>query len=531
MLFFVSNDSIFIMNILPAKGRNGEIMTNRRRFFINGLLLSAVGIAVRSAALLFNSFITHTVGAEGVGLFTLIGSIYGFAVTFATSGISLTVTRLVSSKIGEGTENGAVGVLRSSIVYALIFSSFATAVLFFGAEYFGLSVLSDIRTVRPLRILSLSLIPIALSSVFSGYFVGVKRVPMNAAAQVASQIFKICLTVALLEAFGGRSIESGCIALSLGATITESAVFVIALVEYLIDKKRHFDKIKGSPAFSDVTKTALPLAASAYIRQALLSLEHIIIPKKLRERGEDTGTALSHYGTLHGMALPMLLYPMAPLSSFAGLLVPEFSESDARGEHSRIARIASEALDSTLTYAIAASVLMLVFSEPLGNAVYGSADAGKYIAVMAPVIPIMYLDHVADSMLKGIGEQVYSMWINITDSIISIVLVWVLIPKLGILGYGVVIVVMEGYNFALSVIKLRGRVKFKINFMSALIIPTVAALSASYLVKLLFLPLGRFTPRIWLVLELLFSVCIFLAVYKSLTLLYGMRSRREPADS
>jgi hypothetical protein len=65
---------------------------------------------------------------------------------------------------------------------------------------------------------------------------------------------------------------------------------------------------------------AVPLALSAYVRSVLLNIEHILIPRKLRQRGESETEAYSHYGILHGMALPLILYPMSPLSSFSGLL-------------------------------------------------------------------------------------------------------------------------------------------------------------------------------------------------------------------
>ena len=88
-------------------------MTNRKRFFINGIMLTAVGLVVRGVTLAFNSYVVQKIGAEGMGLFTLIGTVYAFAVTFATSGISLTVTRLTASLIGEGKRREARGVVRS----------------------------------------------------------------------------------------------------------------------------------------------------------------------------------------------------------------------------------------------------------------------------------------------------------------------------------------------------------------------------------------------------------------------------------
>ena len=502
-------------------------MSNRQRFFLNGIMLTAVGLAIRSVSLGFNSFITQSLGAEGIGLFTLISTVYSFAVTFATSGISLTVTRLVSSAIGEGRRSEVRGILRSAVTYSLIFSIFASLVLFFGADYFAYTVLSDGRCRLPLKILSISLVPIALSSVFTGYFVGVKRVSKNAVIQIFAQIFKIAITVFFVLRFAKIGVTEGTVALCLSISLTEISVFLVAFLQYVFDKRKHLRKagIEGGH-ITEVSKMALPLAVSAYIRSVLLTLEHILIPKRLRDRGESHSEALASYGMLHGMALPLLLYPMAPLSSFSGLLVPEFAESLARGESCRMRRMASEAINTTLAYSIAAAVLLSLFSEEIGYTVYDSYGAGHYIAMMAPIIPIMYLDHVTDSMLKGIGEHVYSMWVNISDSFLSIILVWTLIPRMGIGGYAVVIVVMEGYNFILSAARLYSKIKFRIHPLKYVLAPCIAAVISALVSKKIFTECGSMTAPVWLFLEILFSICIFISIY----LLINLTFRRKRSE-
>ena len=169
------------------------------RFIKSGILLTLVGLTMRSAAMILGAFISRLVGAEGVGLYTLIMTVYSFAVTFATSGISLTVTRLVASAIGEGGEQRVGSVLGASFLYASVFGLLGTVGLFFGAELIGNHILADLRTVTSLRLLSVSLLPISLSSVLSGYFIGVKRVSFNAIASVACQLIKILLTVFLVS--------------------------------------------------------------------------------------------------------------------------------------------------------------------------------------------------------------------------------------------------------------------------------------------------------------------------------------------
>lgn len=489
--------------------------SGKKKFFFNGIMLTAVGIAMRTVSLFFNAFISRQVGAEGVGLYTIIMTVYGFAVTFATSGISLTVTRLVASCIGEGKRESVSGILSGAVIYSMIFSCIATAVLFFGAAGFAEVVLSDIRAASGLRILAPSLIPLSLVSVFSGYFIGIRKVACNALTQILGQIFKIGITVWLVLGVSGMSVERSACALSLGATLTEILCFAVIFIQFLIDRRK---QPGGTlPAIGAVSKMAVPLALSAYIRQALLTLEHILIPKRLAKRGDTTSEALSSYGTLHGMALPLILYPMTTLSSFAGLLVPEFAERSAAGDEEGMRRLASKSFSTTLVYAVATSSILLIFSEELGYVVYNSYHAGLYVAVLAPVVPIMYLDHVTDSVLKGIGEHVYSMWVNITDAILSIVLVWVLIPPMGIMGYAICIVVMEGYNFVLSAIRLFKRIKFRFSFVRALIIPMMSALVSALAVKYMFYSDGSSATVLWLILKLIFTACTFFVLQKMLS--------------
>lgn len=484
-------------------------MQGKRKFIYNGILLTLVGFAIRGVALFLGAYISSAVGAEGMGLQGLIATVYSFAVTFATSGVSLSVTRLVASSMGEGKGGGDI--LRGAFLYALGFGLAATAVLFVFSDLIGALILSDARISSALRILSLSLLPIALCGVISGYFVAVRRVGLNASVQIFGQISRIVLTVVLLER-ADTGIAGAIRALALGATVTEVSCFLIALVEFLIDRAAHPTQRSTGCGVVKVSKMALPLAFSAYVRAFLLSVEHSLIPKRLVDRGNTQSEALASYGYLGAMALPIILFPMTPLSSFSGLLVPEFAESEGALRKDRMRRMASMALEKALVYATVVSVFIFAFSEELGYVIYDTYEAGRYIGLLAPVIPIMYLDHVTDSMLKGIGEQVYSMWVNIADSLLSVILVWVLIPLMDIYGYALVIIIMECFNFLLSYVRLRRRIDFSFNIYRALLIPLVGALLSVAVSKWVFVFCGRAATWLWLTLQILFAACICLGV-------------------
>ena len=488
-------------------------MKKKQRFLYNGIILTLVGFAMRGVSLFLGAYISSRIGAEGMGLQGLIATVYAFAVTFATSGVSLSVTRLVAASVADGESGDKI--LRTAFLYASFFGCASTLVLFSLSGVIGNGILLDSRTVGALKILSLSLLPIAYSSVISGYFVAVRRVTLNAAVQVMGQLMRIVLTVLLLLRFSDGDVENSILALALSSVITETVCFALALTEFFFDRRIYVSVRNKGYAVKDVAGMALPLAFSAYVRSFLVSVEHSLIPKRLVDRGNTQKEALSSYGYLSGMALPIILFPMTPLSSFSGLLVPEFAESESASDSERMENIGRRAASLTLVYAVAVAVFILAFSEELGYALYDTYEAGRYVAVLAPVIPIMYLDHVTDSMLKGIGEQVFSMWVNIADSLLSVILVWLLIPALDIFGYAVVIIIMELFNFILSFLRLKKRVSFRINLAHSLLLPLFSSSVAVYLTKHLFAISGRDAVGIWLVAEILFAISIFLALYRA----------------
>ena len=481
-----------------------------RKFIGNGIALSLAALLLRTVSVSFGAYVSGQIGAEGMGLYSLVMSIYTLAVTFATSGVQLAVTRLVSEALGRGEDGGARAALRTALGYAAVCGALSATVLFLGAPFFGEHILGDGRAVPALRLLSAALLPIALSSVFSGYFTAVRRPSRSAAVSVAEQGVRILFTVWLLGALLPAGLTYACLALVGGSAIAEMLSAAVLGLLYLFDKRRlaRTARGEGRGRLRPLLRITLPIAASSYIRSALVSAEHILIPRALTGGGASREETLGAYGTLSGMALPIALYPMAVLSSFAGLLVPEVAEGSARGDVAGNRRLCERALMLALWFGMAVGGVISAFATPLSRAVYGTDAPGRYLALLGPVIPVMYLDHVTDVMLKGLGRQVYAMVVNILDSVGSILLVLLLLPRLGAIGYVGVIALAEVFNFALSIAGLSGALPFRFPLLRGALYPAAAILTAVTLSRLLIPVTGVGT----LLLAILFSLLCYGAV-------------------
>lgn len=487
---------------------------NIRRFLKNGISLALAAVLMRTVSVSFGAYVTGRVGAEGMALYSLIMSVYTLAVTFATSGVQLATVRLVSEALGRQEEGAAHAALRTALGYAAAFGTAAALVLFSGASFFGCRLLGDGRTVPALRLLSVALLPVALSSVFSGYFTAVRRPTRAAAVSVGEQGLRIMLTVLALSALLPRGMTYACLALVGGSALAEMVSAVTLGLLYLFDRRRPRREGRAAPPVRALFGITLPIAASSYIRSGLLSAEHILIPRALEGGSATREEALVAYGTLSGMALPLALWPMAILSAFAGLLVPEFAERAARGEEKANRRICEASLALALAFGLLSGGILAAYALPLSRAVYGAGEVALYLALLAPILPVMYLDHVTDVMLKGLGRQVYAMTVNILDSLLSILLVLLLLPRLGALGYVLVIALAEIFNFSLSILGLSGVLSFRFPLLRGMLLPIAAILPSITLARRLIPPSTTLSLILSASLAVLLSLFLLLVLWR-----------------
>lgn len=490
-------------------------MKNIKKFFLNAIILCAVSMLMRTVSVSFNVYVSNKAGAEAMGLYALLSGIYGFAVTFATSGINFATMRLVAQALGRNDGAEAKAALKRCAAYAFCFSTAATAWLFLGAEFIGVKMLGDTRTVLSLRILSITLIPIALSSVFNGYFTAVRRVYKNAAIQVCEQAVKIFTVSALLSLLLPRGIEFACAALALGGGVSECFSFLLSFTVFTIDKKKlkrnKGDQKKHEKLTGELLKTAIPIASSAYVRSGLISIEHMLIPVGLEKSGASRSVALSLYGIIQSMVLPIVLFPAALISSFSGLLVPELTECAVKNNKRQIRYICERSIQMALIFAIGTSGIMICFSGELGAVIYPKESTSAYIKMLAPLIPIMYLDTTVDHMLKGLGEQFYSMIVNIADSALSVFLVWFLLPKMGIVGYVVTIYATELINASFSVVRLIKKSGFTPHLFKWIVKPLFSIIGATCISHMVFdvISLDAFSAATSLCIHVIFTIIVY----------------------
>ncbi|NCC68032.1 MAG: hypothetical protein EOM14_07550 [Clostridia bacterium] len=93
----------------------------RKKLMRDTALLTGSSLAMRCIALVFQMWLVSRIGAAGVGLYGLVGSVGFLAATVAISGIRFASTRLISEELGLQRAGGVGRAMRLCIAYSLFF--------------------------------------------------------------------------------------------------------------------------------------------------------------------------------------------------------------------------------------------------------------------------------------------------------------------------------------------------------------------------------------------------------------------------
>lgn len=429
---------------------------SRRRFFLQGLVLTAVSLLMRGLNIAYRAYLSGQLGSGGMGLYQLMFSVFFFAVTLSTSGFSLAVTRLVTAALARGRPGLLRSTLRRCFAFCLALSLTVAAALLAGADFAAERFLRHSDAAGGLRVLALGLPFMAMTTVMKGYFLAVEESPFTALADSIEQLLGFGVTVLLFTFFPPRTMAQGCFLAMLASALGEVTSFLVSVPLLLASLRRRAPRPgeKNPAVLPGIVHIALPCTLSSAARSLLSTGENLLVPRQLEASGLTRSLALSQYGLLQGMAVPMLWFPASPPASFASLLVPRIALERERGRQRAVSRITALALRTGLSYGLFFSGEFLLFGENWGKLFYASGDAGLWLRILAPLMPLVVLDAITDSLLKGLDEQFMSMKVNCADSLLRVLLTLLLVSRKGIAGCAAVLFFGTIFNAALSLHRL-----------------------------------------------------------------------------
>lgn len=440
----------------------------------SALIITAFSLTVKFMGMLFRLYLTGRMGTEGMGLYQLIMSVYGMFTTLATAGLTVTVSGLASEKMITGGRGEAKLLLRRAIRLSLFISLPAGIIMLGGANVISARFIGDIRTLYPLRILSLSMPFMAVAACLKGWFFAVTQPVKPSVASLLEQTVKIAVTILLLGTFmkGKSDPETLCIGTVAGITLGE--IFSTALLGgmYLFRNKKEVLPTENKVEYDkNIRQVCFPIGAGACMTSLLHTCESVLIPKMLMLYGGDRESALSDFGIIRGMAIPLLFFPFSFLSSLISVTVPEISRLKALKNSSALKERTSKILTYSWIFSIGAGGLFFLFPDIFGNAFYRTDEATRAIRILAAVTPMMYIETITDGMLKSIGEQMWTFVTGLINSALRIAAVLLIISRTGAEGYLWLLVVSNVFSYIMCAYRMKKKAGSAPKIIQGILLP------------------------------------------------------------
>ena len=446
----------------------------KKHFIVNMVIMTLAMFVMRIMGMLFNIYYTSVIGAKSTGMYHLLFSCYGFFVTFSVAGCGMAATRLVSE--AGGCVNAASRAVKKCISVCLPASLVATL---FAFAFKNTNLFFDNGTSSvAIMVLSLSLVPTAIQSVYRGYFMAVRSIATVTVSQLTEELSQMIFTVLLLNNLNGTpyayiSMIGG---ISIGAWIS----FAFDFCMYRKYTSPNYVYCESSYInIHSVTSIAFPVALGSLLRSLLVLAENMLIPSMLFAAGIKD--ALGEYGVIKGMSIPLMVFPSIITTTLSTMLVTELSERNSQKKVNGIRYIASKSIRYTLLYGFFICGMLIMWHTSFADMFYNEKRVGLYLGLLSLLVIPMYLDTVVDGMLKGLNQQMSSLKYNITDSLLRVGMILCIVPMFGSIGYISMLYISELFNLFLSYKRLSkvSKIPFELNYVTKPLICTAISIVAS----------------------------------------------------
>ena len=473
-------------------------------------LLTLSGILAKTIDFVFRAYYSRSLGSEGMGIFSLVFSVHGIMLNVATGGLGVAVSKIVSEqyadhKTGDIKKTMAIAltsVFTLSTVVILLTSIFSQQI----AEVF----LKEPRCRMSLVYLSPSILFMGLSYCLKGYFYASRNVLPPASSEFLEQAVKITTIRYLLEKFLPSGIEHGCEAIFMGITLGEFSSCLYLSVIYSFKHKKLYGISHSKSTISKILKISVPVMTASISGSFLRMQEQVFTVSALRNSGLSQASALSRYGSIYGMVMPLIVFPLTLLSSCFTMLVPEISR--ARGFHSnaRLQTLVSRIYRFTALFGFLVAAVIFIFADNLAVLVYNTDEIAGVLRLLSILAPIMFMDSVSCGILNGMGRQNSLLFYSISDCLFRIVLIRFLVPNFGIPALLGIIFASNMYTFISTVRNVLNQSKLHFAAMEWMLRHLISAALTCFVSVCFYQSLSASASPVSVGVAMAFSVILFL---------------------
>ena len=451
-------------------------------FIYGAIILAIVNFIVRLIGFSYKIILSKLIGPEGIGLFQMVFPVLMFFITFTTAGIPVAVSKLVAKQNSIGNSYGAKKVFKVAFIFTLISASFLSLVIILFGKSIAENILKNNDIYFSVLLTAPAVLIISLSSVMRGYFYGLKKVSPAGISQIIEQLTRIVFVLGFIYHLYPVSPRFGSIIAVLGISVGELFGLAWLVFHYRLLSHSTYSnarrQIKYLMVISKICYIAIPITISRIISVLMQLANAVLIPQRLMIAGYSSKEAVSIFGRVVGMSLPIIFLPFIVTSALVINIIPNLSEEIELKNYSMIKTNIALSLRITLLISIPLTLLYVFFSEPLAMFFYGDKAVGKYIGILGYSTIFISLQHTLSGILHGMGKQISATVNYIIGMSIQLFCTYFLVsnPSFGINGFFLGFLLSTFTICLLNYISLNSTIRIKISISDYIIKPIFASI-------------------------------------------------------
>lgn len=465
---------------------------DRTSMLYGTLLLTATGLFSQLLGFVYRIFLSRLIGAEIMGLYQLIMPVYSVLLSITAVGLTAAVSNLTSEYKALGNWRAAGQVLRRCLVLLAVLLALPALTVLLFSDPISVYLLGDARTRLGLMLLLPCIFLTGVENLHKHAFYGAGMIRPPAYTELLEQLVRTCAVLGLLVVFLPQNPER-----TVGLIVTGMVICEVFSSCTLTVLHRRFRRgLSGKTGAGEdprtlnrrIARIALPIAATALLGNLMGSVCAIIIPQKLVAGGMEVSAAISAFGVMFGMSLPLLNLPTAFIAALGLVLVPKLAESTALGRGREVHRRVSKAMLGTSVLMLPVMAFLVVLGPTLGEALFREPTVGDYLTPLSIGVVLSCYQSVLSCSLNGVGRQSAAARNALICGAVELAMVYATVglPQVGLLGYVAAALVSSLLGVALGMISLYRATGLRPQLFQWLTAPGLAALLMGLCINLLF---------------------------------------------
>ena len=404
------------------------------------LFLTALSAVSQLLGFGYRVALSRLVGAEVMGLYQLIMPVCSVIMSLTAVGLTAAVSNLTSQHLALGNRRAADQTIAACLKAFFLLLLPVGAVVIFCSDAISVYLLGDARTQLGLILLVPCVALTGVENIHKHFFYGSGMVRPPAIVELLEQFVRTFAVIALLLAFLPQYPERVVGLIVSGMVVCE--IFSSCTLVVLYRRRMGRATLTGRPEEGRVRRRrvcsiALPVGLNALLGNLLGAANSALIPQKLVEGGVDRSAAVSQFGVVCGMTMPMLSLPVVFLGAINLVMVPRLARACALDRPAEARRLISQAISAVSLLTLPSMAFMVVVGPDLGRAMFHQEGVGEYLIPLACVMAMSCGTSVLASSLNGVGRQRTVALISLTGGAVQLAFTLALVPLpgVGMAGY------------------------------------------------------------------------------------------------